>query len=94
MLSETERLDPPDRRAAVDFRRDFLRVWVGLLQQVRPDYDTAEARIRIHAMFALVNDGVRHRPGGTGPAADALLAPAARAVLGLPGHRAVESAAS
>ncbi|MEV8093651.1 helix-turn-helix domain-containing protein [Kitasatospora sp. NPDC085879] len=83
MLSETERLDPPDRRAAVDFRRDFLRVWVGLLQQVRPDYDTAEARIRVHAMFAVVNDGVRHRPGGTGPAAG-LLEPAARAVLGLP----------
>ncbi|MEU2625480.1 helix-turn-helix domain-containing protein [Kitasatospora sp. NPDC007106] len=84
MLSETERLDPADRRAAVDFRRDFLRVWVGLLQQVRPDYDTAEARIRVHAMFAVVNDGVRHRPGGSGTAAAGLLEPAARAVLGLP----------
>ncbi|GAA5003415.1 hypothetical protein GCM10025734_40780 [Kitasatospora paranensis] len=83
MLSETERLDPSDRRAAVDFRRDFLRVWVGLLRQVRPDYDTAEARIRVHAMFALVNDGVRHRPGPAGEDPAGLLEAAARAVLGL-----------
>ncbi|WP_371480816.1 TetR/AcrR family transcriptional regulator [Kitasatospora sp. NBC_00315] len=62
MLSETERLAPADRRAAVDFRRDFLRTWVGLLRQVRPGYDNAEARIRVHSMFALVNDGVRNGP--------------------------------
>jgi len=66
MLSETERLAPADRRAAVDFRRDFLRTWVGLLQQVRPAFDDAEARIRVHAMFALVNDGVRLRAGDVG----------------------------
>ncbi|MFD9127373.1 TetR/AcrR family transcriptional regulator [Kitasatospora sp. NPDC059571] len=86
MLSETERLDPADRRAAVEFRRWFLRRWVDLLQQVRADYDTAEARIRVHAMFALVNDGVRHPAGA--PAADraALLEAAGRAVLGLLDH--------
>lgn len=60
MVSETDRLPEPDRKAALDFRRDFLRVWVGLLQQIRPDYDQAEARIRVHAMFALVNDAVRN----------------------------------
>ncbi|WP_407913272.1 TetR/AcrR family transcriptional regulator, partial [Kitasatospora sp. NE20-6] len=84
MVSETERLDPPDRRAAVDFRRSFLRVWVGLLQQVRPEYDTAEARIRVHAMFALLNDGVRHPAEASGPGRAALLESAGRAVLGLP----------
>jgi hypothetical protein len=83
MLSETERLAPADRRAAVDFRRHFLRVWVGLLRQVRPDYDTAEARIRVHAMFALVNDGVRHRAGPVGEDLAGLLEAAGRAVLGL-----------
>ncbi|MER8187035.1 TetR/AcrR family transcriptional regulator [Kitasatospora sp. NPDC094015] len=83
MLSETERLAPADRRAAVDFRRDFLRTWVGLLQQVRPGYDQAEARIRVHAMFALVNDGVRHRPGGAGPEPAPGLEALSRAVLGL-----------
>ncbi|MFJ1704473.1 TetR/AcrR family transcriptional regulator [Kitasatospora sp. NPDC088346] len=81
MLRETERLAPPDRKAALDFRRDFLRTWVDLLRQLRPEYDRAEARIRVHAMFALVNDGVRHRPGGGEPVPglDAL----SRAVLGL-----------
>lgn len=84
MLSETERLDPPDRREALDFRRSFLRVWVGLLRQVRPEFNAAEARIRVHAMFAVLNDGVRHPAddGGTGRAA--LLEAAGRAVLGLP----------
>jgi AcrR family transcriptional regulator len=59
MVSETERLAEPDRRVAVAFRRDFLRTWVELLLRVRPEYGPAEARIRVHAMFALVNDGVR-----------------------------------
>ncbi|TQF04694.1 TetR/AcrR family transcriptional regulator [Kitasatospora acidiphila] len=85
MVSETERLAEPDRTRAVDFRRDFLRLWVDLLRQVRPEYDKAEARIRVHAMFALVNDGVRHpawrRTGQPAPG----LAQLAGTVLGLPG---------
>ncbi|GAA2838130.1 TetR/AcrR family transcriptional regulator [Kitasatospora paracochleata] len=81
MVSETERLDPSDRRVAVEFRRDFLRRWVALLQQVRPGYGDAEARIRVHAMFALVNDGVRG-PAGAGDTGGALVA-LGRAALGL-----------
>ncbi|MDH6124531.1 TetR/AcrR family transcriptional regulator [Kitasatospora sp. GP82] len=83
MLSETERLAEPDRKAAVDFRRDFLRTWVGLLQQVRPQYESAEARIRVHAMFALVNDGVRNRPGCSRPDLAGCLVELSRAALGL-----------
>ncbi|MFE2411290.1 TetR/AcrR family transcriptional regulator [Kitasatospora sp. NPDC059408] len=83
MLSETERLAPPDRRVAVDFRRDFLRTWVGLLRRVRPEYDAAEARIRVHALFALVNDGVRNRPHSARPDLGDCLLRLARAVLGV-----------
>ncbi|MFE6056808.1 TetR/AcrR family transcriptional regulator [Kitasatospora sp. NPDC056446] len=83
MLSETERLAPPDRRVAVDFRRDFLRTWVGLLRQVRPEYDAASARIRVHALFALVNDGVRNRPYSARPDLGDCLLRLGRAVLGL-----------
>ncbi|MFF3598572.1 TetR/AcrR family transcriptional regulator [Kitasatospora indigofera] len=83
MLSETERLAPADRKAAVDFRRDFLRTWVGLLRQVRPGYDAAEARIRVHSMFALVNDGVRNRPHSERADLADCLERMARAVLGL-----------
>ncbi|MFF7990364.1 TetR/AcrR family transcriptional regulator [Kitasatospora xanthocidica] len=83
MLSETERLAPPDRRAAVDFRRDFLRTWVGLLRQVRPEYDAATARIRVHALFALVNDGVRNRPHSGRPDLGDCLLRLGRAVLGV-----------
>ncbi|MFJ6617196.1 TetR/AcrR family transcriptional regulator [Kitasatospora sp. NPDC091335] len=83
MLSETERLAPPDRRAAVDFRRDFLRTWVGLLRQVRPESDAAAARIRVHALFALVNDGVRNRPHSARPDLGDCLLRLGRAVLGL-----------
>lgn len=85
MLSETERLAPADRRAAIDFRRDFLRTWVGLLRQLRPEYDSAEARIRVHSMFALVNDGVRNRPYNAGADLADCLDRMSRAVLGLPG---------
>ncbi|MER8100690.1 TetR/AcrR family transcriptional regulator [Kitasatospora sp. NPDC094016] len=85
MLSETERLAPPDRRVAVDFRRDFLRIWVGLLRRVRPEYDAVEARIRVHALFALVNDGVRNRPHSARPDLGDCLLHLGRAVLGLPG---------
>ncbi|MEU1503868.1 TetR/AcrR family transcriptional regulator [Kitasatospora sp. NPDC005748] len=85
MLSETERLAAPDRRAAVDFRRDFLRTWVELLCQVRPEYDAALARIRVHALFALVNDGVRNRPYCERPDLGDCLRRLGRAVLGLPG---------
>ncbi|GAB2732231.1 TetR/AcrR family transcriptional regulator [Kitasatospora kifunensis] len=87
MVSETERLAEPDRKAALDFRRDFLRIWVELLREVRPDYDKVEARIRVHAMFALVNDGVRN----SSPAMGGQLAPRldqlAGTLLGLPGRR-------
>ncbi|MFD0276606.1 TetR/AcrR family transcriptional regulator [Kitasatospora sp. NPDC127111] len=85
MLSETERLAAPDRRAAVDFRRDFLRTWVDLLRRVRPEYDAAEARIRVHALFALVNDGVRNRPYSARADLGDCLRRLGRAVLGVPG---------
>jgi AcrR family transcriptional regulator len=84
MVSETERLAEPDRGRAVDFRRDFLRLWVDLLRQVHPEYDKVAARVRVHAMFALVNDGVRHpawrRVGRSAPGLGQLAAVA----LGLP----------
>ncbi|MER7750740.1 TetR/AcrR family transcriptional regulator [Kitasatospora sp. NPDC097643] len=83
MLSETERLAPRDRRAAVDFRRDFLRTWVGLLREVHPECDAVEARIRVHALFALVNDGVRNRPHSARPDLGECLLRLGRAVLGL-----------
>ncbi|MFJ9840878.1 TetR/AcrR family transcriptional regulator [Kitasatospora sp. NPDC101155] len=83
MLSETERLAPPDRRAAVDFRRDFLRTWVELLRQVSPTVDAVDARIRVHALFALVNDGVRNRPHSTRPDLGDCLLRLGGAVLGL-----------
>ncbi|GAA1223391.1 TetR/AcrR family transcriptional regulator [Kitasatospora nipponensis] len=83
MVSETERLAEPDRKAALDFRRDFLRTWVHLLQQVHPQWDRAEARIRVHAMFALVNDGVRSSPWSAVGQSAPWLERLARAVLGL-----------
>ncbi|MEU6232533.1 TetR/AcrR family transcriptional regulator [Kitasatospora sp. NPDC047058] len=85
MLSETERLAAPDRRAAVDFRRDFLRTWVDLLCRVRPESDAAEARIRVHALFALVNDGVRNRPHSDRADLGDCLRRLGRAVLGVSG---------
>ncbi|MGF1429307.1 TetR/AcrR family transcriptional regulator [Kitasatospora sp. LaBMicrA B282] len=83
MVRESERLADPERKAALDFRRDFLRLWVELLQQARPAADKAEARIRVHAMFALVNDGVRNGPWAHGGHLAPRLHRLAHAVLGL-----------
>ncbi|MER7849679.1 TetR/AcrR family transcriptional regulator [Kitasatospora sp. NPDC096077] len=83
MLSETDRLAPPDRRVAVDFRRDFLRTWVGLLRQVRPEDDAVAARIRVHALFSLVNDGVRNAPHSARPDLGDCLRRIGRAALGV-----------
>ncbi|MFE6865947.1 TetR/AcrR family transcriptional regulator [Kitasatospora sp. NPDC057692] len=83
-LSETERLEPPDRRAAVDFRREFLRVWVDLLLRMRPEEDTTAARIRVHALFSLVDDGVRNGPRDGRPDLGDGLLRLGRVVLGLP----------
>ncbi|WP_051970184.1 TetR/AcrR family transcriptional regulator [Kitasatospora azatica] len=83
MVSETERLADSDLKSALDFRRDFLRIWVQLLQQVHPEYDKAEARIRVHAMFALVNDGVRQPAWRRGEELAPRLEQLARTVLGL-----------
>ncbi|PYC87951.1 TetR family transcriptional regulator [Streptomyces tateyamensis] len=83
MVSETERLAEPDRKAALDFRRDFLRIWVELLQRLHPEYDKPEARVRVHAMFAVVNDGVRRPEQRQSGRLEPALGPLARAALGL-----------
>ncbi|MEV4557103.1 helix-turn-helix domain-containing protein [Kitasatospora sp. NPDC049285] len=81
MLSETGRLAPADRRAALDFRREFLRAWVEL---ARTDGESeAEVRIRVHAMIAVTIDTTRS--GAANPETVAALAGAA---LGSQGRRA------
>ncbi|WP_143686940.1 TetR/AcrR family transcriptional regulator [Streptomyces sp. TLI_171] len=75
MLSETERLAPADRRAALDFRREFLRAWVRLART--EGESEAETRVRVHAMIAVAIDTARS--GARGPAAVAAFA---RAALG------------
>ncbi|GLW70049.1 TetR family transcriptional regulator [Kitasatospora phosalacinea] len=73
MLSETERLAPGERRAAVDFRREFLRAWVEHTSM--PGEPSAEARVRVHAMIAVAIDTARSGAGT--PAAVAAYAAAA-----------------
>ncbi|MFJ5230626.1 TetR/AcrR family transcriptional regulator [Kitasatospora sp. NPDC088391] len=77
MLSETERLAPGERRAAVDFRRGFLRGWVELA--ALPGEPAAETRVRVHAMIAVAVDTAR-----TGSASPAAVAACAAAALGAP----------
>ncbi|MGW6917373.1 TetR/AcrR family transcriptional regulator [Kitasatospora sp. NPDC054939] len=83
MLSESERLAVPDRRVAIEFRRAFLRSWVDLLCRLHPGWDAADARLRVHALFAVVNDAVRNRAHRSRPDLDDRLLRLGRAVLGL-----------
>ncbi|WP_158715022.1 TetR/AcrR family transcriptional regulator [Kitasatospora phosalacinea] len=73
MLSETERLAPGGRRAAVDFRREFLRAWCA--HASTPGEPSAETRVRVHAMVAVAIDTARS--GARGPSAVAAYAAAA-----------------
>ncbi|MFJ1752910.1 TetR/AcrR family transcriptional regulator [Kitasatospora sp. NPDC088134] len=75
MLSETGRLAPGERRAAVDFRRGFLRDWVELAAAAGEP--AAETRVRVHAMIAVAIDTAR-----SGAGSSAAVAAHAAAALG------------
>lgn len=59
LISEPDQLPDRDRRGARQVQRDYIALWVALLDQARPGLDTAEARIRIHAAHTVVHNAVR-----------------------------------
>jgi AcrR family transcriptional regulator len=59
MLSETSSLEPDARATGLQAQRDYLRTWVEVLQELRPDLPDGHARVRVQAVITLTNDIAR-----------------------------------
>lgn len=67
-IAELDNLSTPDRTELIRLQRSYVAEWVEALGNLRPDLDTATARIVVHAALTIVNDLVRteryaNRPG-------------------------------
>jgi AcrR family transcriptional regulator len=54
-LHELDRLPEEPRRQIRRLQRLYVEEWVGLLDAVRPELPSAEARVLVHAAFGLMN---------------------------------------
>ncbi|GAA1931723.1 TetR family transcriptional regulator BkaR [Microbacterium aoyamense] len=52
---DLESLSDDDRHAVRRLQREYVEVWVGVLQELLPDSSPAELRVRAHACFGLIN---------------------------------------
>ncbi|MDN5544423.1 MAG: TetR/AcrR family transcriptional regulator, partial [Rhodococcus sp. (in: high G+C Gram-positive bacteria)] len=50
-----ESLPADARRQVRQTQRKYVEVWVGVLEQLDPQLDQADARIKAHATFGLIN---------------------------------------
>lgn len=48
-------LPDPDAHRVRRLQREYVELWVGVLDRLRPDTPTTELRVRAHAAFGLVN---------------------------------------
>jgi AcrR family transcriptional regulator len=74
-----------DRHRVRALQREYVELWVQVLQRVHPAVDEAHLRIRAHATFGLVNSTPHSARASAQPAVRALLEEMALAALGLPG---------
>ncbi|MEU9330828.1 TetR/AcrR family transcriptional regulator [Streptomyces canus] len=58
-ITETEHLPDDERRRTRQTQRDYVEEWLYLMRSVHPAMSQAEARVRVQAVFSIVNDVVR-----------------------------------
>ncbi|MBB3052980.1 AcrR family transcriptional regulator [Prauserella isguenensis] len=54
-------IDERDRPELLRIQREYVSRWVGLLEAARPELDTREAKITVHAALTVANDLTRTR---------------------------------
>lgn len=59
LVGELDQLPEKERKASRQTQRDYLALWVRLLDEVRPGLDTAEAKIIVNAMLTAVDNAAR-----------------------------------
>lgn len=52
---DLESMSDDDRHTVRRLQREYVEVWVGVLDDLRPGSDAAELRVRAHACFGLIN---------------------------------------
>jgi AcrR family transcriptional regulator len=53
--SELDYLDPADRSQARARQREYVGTWMDLLRRVRPEFDEDERRVRVQAVFGVID---------------------------------------
>jgi AcrR family transcriptional regulator len=74
-------LSDEDRAAVRRLQRAYVEIWVAALCAEDPAHSVAEARLRAHAAFGLMNSTPHARAGATDAAARAVLTAMTRAAL-------------
>ncbi|NMO00868.1 TetR/AcrR family transcriptional regulator [Gordonia sp. TBRC 11910] len=83
LTGELHQLPEPQRRAARQGQRDYLKLWVATLLDVRTDLDAAHARIIAPAALAVADDASRTGQVAARPDLADRLAEISGAVLGI-----------
>ena len=67
LIGELDQLPEKERKAARQTQREYLGLWVRLLDEVRPGLDPAEARITVIAVLTLIDNAARTGASGDRP---------------------------
>lgn len=59
LIGELDQLPEKERKTSRQAQRDYLALWVHVLNEVTPGLDVAEAKIAICAVLTVVDNGVR-----------------------------------
>jgi len=81
---DLDSLAEADRHRVRLLQREYVELWVQVLNRVHPAVDVALLRIRAHATFGLLNSTPHSARAASQPAVRALLEEMALAALGLP----------
>ena len=54
-LRDLDSLPEPEQQKVRELQRNYVRVWVDVLRQVRPELPRDTARAAVHAVFGLIN---------------------------------------
>nr|QIY76604.1 hypothetical protein HEP84_01080 [Streptomyces sp. RLB1-33] len=59
LIGELDQLPEKERKASKQAQRDYLALWLRVLDEVRPGLDTAKAKITVCAALTVVDNAVR-----------------------------------
>ncbi|MDT9691281.1 hypothetical protein Q5762_23620 [Streptomyces sp. P9(2023)] len=59
LIGELDQLPEKERKASKQAQRDYLALWLRVLDEVRPGLDTAEAKITVCAVLTIVDNAAR-----------------------------------